>query len=385
MHVVTDKLINWASIIDENTLIQAIRTSALSIVDGHVALMPDAHLGMGATIGSVIPTQSAIIPSAVGVDLGCGMIAVKLSIFADELPDNLETYLPQVMRDIPAGVGKGHSNVSDAALAWLAKHPAPTELSERQVKTTLEQFGTLGSGNHFFEICLDETNTVWLILHSGSRGIGNQLAQLHIKTARQIFKDQEIVLDDPELAWLSQGTIEFEKYIADMLWSQQYAYDSRAQMINTVIRSFTKFVGTGEEIFRVNCHHNYAVKEVHNGKELWITRKGAIRAGKNDFGLIPGSMGAKSYIVCGLGNPLSYESCSHGAGRLMSRTQAKKLHTVDDMELAMKGKVWNKADAKSLIDEIPSAYKNIDQVMKDQEDLVEVLHELHQIFNYKGL
>jgi len=385
VNIVTDKLRSWASIIDEGTLEQALRASRLSIVEDPIALMPDAHLGAGATIGSVIATRSAIIPAAVGVDLGCGMIAVETDLGGEHLPDNLELYLPQVARDIPAGVGKGHANISDAAREWMATHPPASELSEKQVQTALEQFGSLGSGNHFFEVCLDDTDTVWLILHSGSRGIGNQLAVGHIRKAKQVIEHAGLVLEDRDLAYLMQDTPEFNEYIGDMLWSQQYAYDSRAQMMDTALRGFFRFVGFGKEDRRINCHHNYAVQETHNGVKLWVTRKGAIRAGLTDWGLIPGSMGAKSYIVKGKGNPLSYFSCAHGAGRAMSRTQAKKLHTEDDLREMMAGKVWNFKDAKQLLDEIPTAYKDIDQVMKDQDDLVEVHHVLRQVLNYKGL
>jgi len=383
--IVTPKLISWASDIEDDTLRQAEKTARLPIVEGHVALMPDAHVGIGATVGSVIPTRGAVIPAAVGVDIGCGMIAAELDVEASQLPDSLEPLLSRVGRAVPAGVGQGHSSVGNRADKWLSENHPATSLSTEQAKKAAVQFGTLGSGNHFFEVCLDERDRVWVVLHSGSRGIGNQLAQMHISKARQLAKDLEVRLEDPDLAYFVEGTPEFQKYITDMLWAQDYALANREQMMDRAMREVFDFLGFGREIQRINCHHNFTQQEMHQGRNLWITRKGAIKAGADDLGVIPGSMGTRSYIVRGRGNEASWQSCSHGAGRRHSRKKAKKLFTSADLAEQMAGKVWLSDRAEALIDEIPSAYKDIDQVMADQQDLVEVLHTLRQILNYKGV
>ena len=381
---INDKLISWASDIDPGTIRQAEKTARLPIVEGHVALMPDAHVGIGATVGSVIPTKSAVIPAAVGVDIGCGMIAAELDVGEDQLPDSLEPLLSRIERAIPAGVGQGHQRTTRDVHRWMAEHQPATELSGSQKAKVAKQFGSLGSGNHFVEVCLDERGRVWVVLHSGSRGIGNQLAQMHIGTARRLAEDLEARLEDPDLAYFLEGTPEFEAYIADMLWAQDYARANRDQMMDSALREVFAFLGFGRETRRINCHHNFTQREVHGGQELWITRKGAIKADVGDLGVIPGSMGTRSYIVRGKGNEASWTSCSHGAGRRHSRTQAKKLFTTDDLATQMEGKVWLAGRANKLVDEIPSAYKDIDAVMADQADLVEVLHTLHQVLNYKG-
>src|SRR4051794_11832018 len=381
---INDKLISWATDVDPETIRQAEKTARLPIVEGHVALMPDAHVGIGATVGSVIPTTSAVIPSAVGVDIGCGMVAAELDVTAGQLPDTLVPLLGRIERAIPAGVGKGHADVGRNADKWLSAHRPATALSgDRSVKAA-KQFGTLGSGNHFFEVCLDERDRVWVVLHSGSRGIGNQLAQMHIGKARKLAKALQVRLEDPDLAYFVEGTPEFEAYIADMLWAQDYARANRDQMMDSAMREVFAFLGFGRETLRINCHHNFTEREVHLGQQLWITRKGAIKADVGDLGVIPGSMGTRSYIVRGKGNEASWTSCSHGAGRRHSRTKAKKLFTAADLAQQMQGKVWLATRAEALVDEIPTAYKDIDQVMADQSDLVEVLHMLHQILNYKG-
>ena len=381
---INDKLISWASEIDELTVIQAQKTARLPIIEGHVALMPDAHVGKGATIGSVIPTTSAIIPSAVGVDIGCGMIAAELDVTEDQLPDALEPLLGRIERAIPAGVGRGHDQAAVNADRWLAEHRPATELSDDQSVRAAKQFGTLGSGNHFFELCVDERGRLWVVLHSGSRGIGNKLATMHITKARNLAKALELRLEDLDLAYFTEGTPEFEAYVADMLWAQEYARANRDQMMDNAMRELFAFFGFGRETQRINCHHNFTQREVHDGRELWVTRKGAIRADTGDLGVIPGSMGTRSYIVAGKGNAASWLSCSHGAGRRLSRTKAKKLFTEADLAEQMAGKVWMSSRAGALVDEIPSAYKDIDQVMADQADLVEVLHTLRQVLNYKG-
>jgi tRNA-splicing ligase RtcB len=381
---INDKLISWATDVDPGTIRQAEKAARLPVVEGHVALMPDAHVGKGATVGSVIPTANAIIPSAVGVDIGCGMVAAELDVTEDELPDNLEPLLGRIERAIPAGVGKGHDRVARNAERWLHAHKPKTDLSADRADKAAKQFGTLGSGNHFFELCVDERGRVWVVLHSGSRGIGNQLAQMHIATARRLARNLKLRLEDPDLAWFVEGTPQFAAYIADMLWAQDYARANRDQMMDDAIVEVFAFIGHGRETRRINCHHNYTEREEHSGQRLWITRKGAIKADVGDLGVIPGSMGTSTYIVRGKGNAASWTSCSHGAGRRHSRTQAKRIYTATDLAGQMAGKVWLAARAEALIDEIPSAYKDIDQVMADQTDLVEVLHTLHQVLNYKG-
>jgi tRNA-splicing ligase RtcB len=381
---INDKLISWASEIDDKTIRQAEQTARLPIVQGHVALMPDAHVGIGATVGSVIPTKGAVIPSAVGVDIGCGMIAAELDVFGHQLPDSLEPLLGRIEQVIPAGVGRGHDRAARRADTWLAEHQPVTELAADKAAKAAKQFGTLGSGNHFFELCVDERQRVWVVLHSGSRGIGNQLAQAHIAEARTLAKHLELRLEDPDLAYFVEGMPEFAAYIGDMLWAQDYARANRDQMMDNAMREVFAFLGFGRETERINCHHNFTQREVHGGDELWITRKGAIKADRDDLGVIPGSMGTRSFIVRGKGNPTSWTSCSHGAGRRHSRTQAKKLFTPADLARQMEGKVWLATRAAALVDEIPAAYKDIDQVMADQDDLVEVLHTLHQVLNYKG-
>jgi RNA-splicing ligase RtcB len=381
---VNPKLISWASDIDDQTIRQAETTARLPIVEGHVALMPDAHVGIGATVGSVIPTRGAVIPAAVGVDIGCGMVAAELDVTEHQLPDTLEPLLGRIGTAIPAGMGQGHDQIARNADAWLATHRPATVLSEARTIKAAKQFGTLGSGNHFVELCVDERQRVWVVLHSGSRGIGNQLAQSHIAKARDLAKVLELRLEDPNLAYFTEGTPEFQAYIGDMLWAQDYARANRDQMMDNAMREVLGFLGHGRETRRINCHHNFTQREVHGGVELWITRKGAIKADTGDLGVIPGSMGTRTYIVRGKGSEASWTSCSHGAGRRHSRTQAKKLFTTDDLAHQMEGKVWLAERADRLVDEIPSAYKDIDQVMADQSDLVEIQHTLNQVLNYKG-
>ncbi|MBV8983764.1 MAG: RtcB family protein [Acidimicrobiia bacterium] len=383
-NTINDKLISWASDVEEGTIRQAEKTARLPIVDGHVALMPDAHVGIGATVGSVIPTSGAIIPAAVGVDIGCGMIAVETDLTADQLPDDLDRFQPMVAKAVPAGLGKWHAQATRAAEDWFAANLPPRDLGELG-KRALDQFGTLGSGNHFFEVCLDERDVTWIVLHSGSRGVGNKLATQHIERARTLAKQLELGLEDRDLAYFTQDQPEFDAYLADLLWAQAYALGNREQMMDAALRAFFLYTGTGCERRRINCHHNFTALETHEGRELWSTRKGAIRADVTDHGVIPGSMGTRSYIVRGKGSEASYKSCSHGAGRRLSRSAARKRFTVEDMAAQMANtKSWQRESAADLIDEIPAAYKDVDQVMADQADLVEVEHALHQILNYKG-
>ena len=381
---INPKLISWATDIDEGTIRQAEKAARLPIVEGHVALMPDAHIGMGATVGSVIPTRGAVIPAAVGVDIGCGMIAAELDVTESQLPDSLEPLLSKFSKAIPAGVGRGHYRGLRDADRWLSANRPGTELSEAQSVKAFKQFGTLGAGNHFVEVCVDERGRVWVVLHSGSRGIGNLLAQMHISRARKLAKVLRLRLEDPDLAYFTEDIPEFQAYISDMLWAQDYARANRDQMMDNAMREVFACLGFGSETRRINCHHNFTQREMHGGHELWITRKGAIKADVGDFGVIPGSMGTNSFIVAGKGNAASWNSCSHGAGRRHSRTQARKLFSAADLATQMSGKVWLSGRADALVDEIPTAYKNIDQVMADQSDLVEILHTLRQVLNYKG-
>ena len=377
----------WGTDIEDDTLVQAERAARLPVVSGHIALMPDAHIGIGATIGSVIPTENAIIPAAVGVDIGCGMIAVETDLQADQLPDDLQPLVGHFGRSVPAGVGKGRNlestgasdqRITRRAEKWMSEHPH--DLPDGLDKRALSQLGTLGSGNHFLEVCIDEREVVWVVLHSGSRGVGNKLADRHIKLA----KAQEQALEDKDLAYFLEGTVEFNAYVSDMLWSQTYALENRELMLDAALTDLLAFVGIGREVGRINCHHNFAQQEEHEGRWLWITRKGAIRAAKGDMGVIPGSMGTRSYIVRGLGESESYMSSSHGAGRRMSRGRARRELTEESLVEAMKDKAWNQ-DAKALLDEHPDAYKDIDKVMEAQKDLVEIVHTLRQVANYKGL
>ena len=388
-----DKLRVWGSDVDEQTRAQARRATRLPFVPGHVALMPDAHIGIGATVGSVIPTEGAVVPSFAGVDLGCGMIATETVYTANDLPDDLGPLMSLVSEHIPAGVGRGRDlGYSDGYRDVFGLVGMPfSELSEKQQRTTITQFGTLGSGNHFVELSLDERGKVWTVLHSGSRGIGNQLASYHIHKAKGLMKEYLGGLEDADLAHFTEGTPEFDAYIKDMLWAQRYAYESRARMNRELLRSVARAVNPaapGSERAMtaqvINCHHNYTEREHHLGRDLWITRKGAIKAGAGDLGVIPGSMGTDTYIVRGKGNCDSYNSSSHGAGRRLSRGQAKRKLDPEGLRSAMKGKTWNDRAARALLDEDPRAYKDIRKVMADQTDLTEIVHVLHQVLNYKG-
>lgn len=380
-----DRLKVWASEIDVQTLDQARRTARLPIVHSHVSLMPDAHLGMGATVGSVIATDGAVIPAAVGVDIGCGMAAVQTDMTSADLPDNADWFVDELAFAVPAGLGKWRSEPSSAALTWWkANAPSDRAPSDKIVQSQC-QLGTLGGGNHFAELCLDANDNVWFVLHSGSRGIGNILATQHIKTLKKDF--DEMALEDPTLAYLRQGTPEFDDYIEDMLWAQDYAMKNRELMLKASMALMKRWLGRTFQMKQtINCHHNFSQLEDHFGKDLWITRKGAIQADSGRFGIIPGSMGTSTFVVEGLGNADSYESCSHGAGRKFSRTAARKKFTATDLKKAMEGVTsWQSKDASDLVDEIPAAYKDIHAVMADQTDLVQVVAELKQIANYKGV
>ncbi|RFA12137.1 RNA-splicing ligase RtcB [Subtercola boreus] len=387
MEMITKRLFNWASILDQKTLEQAERTSQMPFIHPHLALMPDAHFGMGATVGSVIPTRGAIMPAAVGVDIGCGMIAVRTQLTLDDLPHDRAALREAIERAIPLSAGRYNARVFETAA------PKIDELSSMADAMGFDpasyaanwklQLGTLGSGNHFIEVSLDEGDNVWLFLHSGSRGIGNKIAQSHIKVAQEYCARNWISLPDRDLAYLVEGTPEFEAYMLQLNWAQRFAFLNREEMMDRVIRQFSEWVGVDmREQERINCHHNYTVPEVWGDDQVWLSRKGAIDASAGVPGLIPGSMGTASYIVTGKGNRLALNSSPHGAGREYSRTAARKTFTREQLDVAMEGIEWRHTDA--FLDEIPQAYKPIDVVMADAADLVEIRHTLRQIINVKG-
>ncbi len=308
-----------------------------------------------------------------------------LPLRSDSFGDDLSALHGRIERVVPAGLGRGHDDAQAAAQGLLGDDRA-ADLSGRQAGTAAKQLGSLGSGNHFVEVCLDEQDRVWVVLHSGSRGIGNQLAQQHIEGAKGLMRRYFIDLPDDDLAYLVEGTDEFDAYVRHMLWAQDYALANREVMMDAVIGQVAAHLGRElVEEQRINCHHNFTQREHHHGRNLWITRKGAIRARAGDAGIIPGSMGTRSYVVEGLGSAASYHSCSHGAGRRMSRGAARRQLDVDGLRHRMRGRAWNESDAARLIDEDPRAYKDIDQVMEDQRDLVTVRHQLSQVLNYKGV
>ncbi|MGN7798160.1 RtcB family protein [Leifsonia sp. 22587] len=387
MREINKRLLSWASILDAKAEEQARTTSTMPFVFPHMALMPDAHLGLGATVGSVIPTLRAVMPAAVGVDIGCGMIAVRTQFRLDELNGDLRVLREQIERAIPVSAGAHNNKIVATAAPRVAELEAMAEAAgfdpARALGTWREQLGTLGSGNHFIEVSVDETDGVWLFLHSGSRGVGNKIAQRHIKVAQRLMEKWWITLPDPDLAYLVEGTPEFDRYIAELRWAQHYALLNREEMMDRVVRQFSEWMGTAvTEVERINCHHNFTQKETHWGKSVWLSRKGAISARAGEPGLIPGSMGTASYVVEGLGNAAALQSSPHGAGRNYSRSAARKTFTHDQLREAMKGIEYRDTDA--FLDEIPAAYKPIDQVMADASDLVKVRHELRQIVNVKG-
>jgi len=389
MEKITNRLLSWASILGDNAREQALTSSSMPFIYPHLALMPDAHLGLGATVGSVIPTLGAIMPAAVGVDIGCGMIAVKTQWTAADVAarGSLKDLREQIERAIPLSAGGKNNKIVASAeprVAELERMADDIGLDPSSfAKAWKLQLGTLGSGNHFIEVSLDEEDAVWLFLHSGSRGVGNRIAQHHIKVAKGLMERYWITLPDPDLAYLVEGTPEFDRYIADLRWAQHFALLNREEMMDRVIRQVTEFFGEAVvEADRINCHHNFTEKERHFGKDVWLSRKGAISAKLGQPGLIPGSMGTASYVVAGKGNVLSLESSPHGAGRNFSRTEARKTFTLDELRSAMTGIEYRDSDA--FIDEIPGAYKDIDQVMADADDLVEIRHTLRQILNVKG-
>ena len=388
MEEITKRFLNWASILEENTRVQVQMTSEMPFIFPHVALMPDAHPGKGCAVGAVLPTLGAIMPAAVGVDIGCGMIAVRTQFRAQELPVDRKPLREAIESVVPVSAGKYNPGVTREHTRTRIQ-----ELEQRADNAKFDpatyaanwplQLGTLGSGNHFIEVSLDEEDRVWLFLHSGSRGVGNKIAMHHIKVAQELCRKWWINLPDPDLAYLVEGTDEFWAYIRELRWAQHFALLNREEMMDRVVSCFEAWVGGDVvESERINCHHNYTVQEKHFGKNVWLSRKGAIDAGKGVPGLIPGSMGTRSYVVEGKGNPLALNSSPHGAGREYGRRHAQRTFTYDQLVKSMEGIEWS--GSKEFIDEIPNAYKDIDVVMKDADDLVEIRHTLRQIINVKG-
>lgn len=382
---------------DEGAQRQLQNIASMDLVHSHIAVMPDVHLGIGATIGSVIPSVDAVIPAAVGVDIGCGMVATKTSLYARDLPDNLKGVRLAFEAAVPHGrshtrsrrdTGAWHDIPERVAAEWshlavrferiCSKHPT--------IKNTnnVHHLGTMGTGNHFLELCLDEHEAVWIMLHSGSRGVGNRIGNYFIELAKKEMQRHQIHLPDQDLAYLKEGSEYFDDYVEAVEWAQDFAAKNREIMMANALAALRKELGVNFAVagLAVNCHHNYISREHHFGKDCYVTRKGAVRARAGEMGIIPGSMGTRSYIVRGLGNADSFNSCSHGAGRVMSRTKARKVYSVADQEAATMGVECRKDEG--VIDEIPYAYKDIDKVMAAQRDLVEIVHTLKQLVCVKG-
>ena len=374
--------VNHELSVDEQAMLRNV--SRLPCLFKHVSLMPDAHLGIGSMVGSVVATKDAVIPATVGVDIGCGMMAVKTPFKSSILDGKLKDLRHEIERAIPVGFNAYKESVDEAS-RWQRWEDFPNLHPgvQDRLKKAMVQLGTLGGGNHFIEVCLDTEDNVWLMLHSGSRNIGKEIAERHISTAKTLHRLNE--LPDPNLAYFIQGTPEFQAYWHDLEWAQSYALKSREIMMNRLLKSFNRMFNDGKAFrpeISVNCHHNYVSMEEHFGEKVFVTRKGAIRAEDGMYGIIPGSMGAKSFIVKGLGNPQSFNSCSHGAGRKMSRTAAKKKFSTADLAAQTAGVECRKDSG--VVDEIPGAYKDIDEVMRNQSDLVEVVAQLKQVVCVKG-
>ncbi|MYC24528.1 MAG: RtcB family protein [Gammaproteobacteria bacterium] len=384
--------------IDAGAIEQVRLTSEMSIVR-NIALMPDAHVGIGATVGSVIGTTNAIIPAAVGVDIGCGMTAAETNLSASDLPDSLAPLRGTIERNVPHGrTGGGkrnrdvggwskeipdevyshwHSTLEKGFNRLLDRHP------DLKRANHISHLGTLGTGNHFIEVCLDEKENVWVMLHSGSRGVGNRIGMKFIELAKQDMRRHEINLPDRNLAYLQEGTKHFADYVMAVEWAQRFAFLNRKIMMDRTVRAIRQHLRHAEVVSEViECHHNYVANERHYGQNMWVTRKGALRARRGDVGIIPGSMGAKSYIVRGKGSKKSLQSCSHGAGRTLSRTEARKRYSAADLRAQTRGVECRKDH--NVVDELPAAYKDIDKVIEAQQDLVEVVHTLKQIVCVKG-
>lgn len=372
--------------VESQALQQLKNVASLPFVFKHIAAMPDVHLGIGATVGSVIATKGAVIPAAVGVDIGCGMIAARLNIEPDRILHDLDRLRHSIERSIPVGT-ESNRKITESVATWRGWKDLPENVSLLRLNERASlQLGTLGGGNHFIEICTDVDGAVWVMLHSGSRHVGKSLAEQHIRHAKSDLARLAVQLPDPDLAYYVEQTPEYDSYMRDLEWAQSYALENREEMLRRILDAISWHVGMkGAPVpfsMKVNCHHNYATREVHYGENVLVTRKGAVRAQRGDMGIIPGSMGARSYIVRGKGNPESFNSCAHGAGRKMSRSEAKRRFTVEDLINQTQGVECRKDFG--VLDEIPSAYKDIDKVMENQSDLVEVVAVLKQVLCVKG-
>jgi len=386
----------WTDEVEASALTQLKNLSRLPFIASNgVACMPDVHAGIGSTVGTVIATEKAVIPAAVGVDIGCGMNAVRLSLKASDLPDNLKPLRDEIEKRVPLGVGGGHDHIREIELEMLTDGMWPEVFRtvveplykgdiERFREKAASQLGSLGSGNHFIEICIDENQDVWIMLHSGSRGIGNMIGTHYIGLAKRDMEKFFVSLPDDNLAYFPEDTENFDDYMAAVGWAQNYALENRKIMMSEVLMAMRLMIPVEFHITQeaINCHHNYVEKENHFGRNMWVTRKGAIRARQGDLGIIPGSMGQRSYIVRGKGDIQSYCSCSHGAGRVMSRAEAKRRFSITDLIAQTEGVECRKDEG--VIDEIPASYKSIDEVMANQTDLVEVVHTLKQVLCVKG-
>ena len=378
--------------IDSAALDQLSKLAQLQFIHKHIAVMPDVHAGIGATVGSVIPTQSAIIPAAVGVDIGCGMNAIRLNLNAAQLPDDLKSLRLAIERKVPVGFNQ-HQQVKAKASTLTPlqlrlkritdKHQGLRRMLRDFDRTWQRQLGTLGGGNHFIELCLDEADQVWIMLHSGSRGLGNCIGTYFIERAKKEAQSRFGHVPDKDLSYFAEGSNSFDDYLEAVQWAQDYAMENRREMMRLILEAIRPLLPSFQMSKEaINCHHNYVAQETHFGEDVYVTRKGAISAQVDELGIIPGSMGAKSYIVRGKGNPESFCSCSHGAGRRMSRSKAKRLFSVDDLTAQTAGIECRKDSG--VLDELPAAYKDIDQVMAYQADLVEVVHTLRQVLCIKG-
>ena len=374
--------------IEDSALQQIHSLAEMPFIFKHVAVMPDCHFGLGATVGSCIPTQGAIIPAAVGVDIGCGMIAAKTDLTRADLPADLADIRKAVEHQIPLSAGRYNRSVKKTAkprierLEERAAELGRLEFYNKVDRNWRKQLGSLGSGNHFIEVVLDEDDCVWAFLHSGSRGVGNRIATYHIKVAKSQMERDGIDLPDADLAYLSEGTLEFDDYITDLDWAQEFALLNREEMMERILKLMQYRCGGFEVVERIQCHHNFTQRENHFGADILVSRKGAIEAREGQLGLIPGSMGTRSYVVRGKGNAQSFNTAPHGAGRSMSRRKARESFNMDDFDRLMVGIEVNRSEA--FIDELPGAYKDIDLVMEQSKDLVEVIHTFRQIVNVKG-
>jgi tRNA-splicing ligase RtcB len=385
------KVVNFASEIDDATVEQAKQTAELPFVYPYVAMMPDAHLGKGAAVGTVIPTLGAVIPAAVGVDIGCGMIAARTRFSATDIARADTTRLRNSLESaIPLSAGNYNRSLArfpftQARITHLERLAADDNVDLSHSPKWKEQLGTLGGGNHFIELCLDANDAVWMFLHSGSRGVGNKIATRHINVAKQLCRDRGVSLPNADLAYLEEGTPEFDTYIAELRWAQKFALANREEMMDRFRQAFANWMHAETadvDLERINSHHNYCAPERHADADVWVTRKGAVDAHQGKMGVIPGSMGTRSYVVRGKGNPASLCSAPHGAGRRFSRTEARRRFTAADLAARMTGIDYRHGEA--WIDEIPDAYKPIDVVMEDSRDLVEVVTTLRQVVNVKG-